>query len=211
MLTKYYFLGLFLSIHLYGQVPEIETNYTKKDSATNPLLQTFLKDYDFVLTYSEQCCAEQYNVLALKNGKWKSWTYLSNFIQWKKEGKNGPIKIDTIKTGTFFGNGKDVNSSKVNKLLAKFKENDFWKLKNDSLNQTRIIQTYIDGGDTIRKKAVITDGKNYVFNVLTRNNARKIQSYYPEYFVKLFPDMTDRKKFIESRDYFLDWWKKFHK
>ena len=70
-------------------------------------------------------------------------------------------------------------------------------------------KTYIVDGDTIRKKAIITNGTNYIFNIITKNKSRKIESYYPEYFVKLFPDMIDRKKFIESRDYFLAWWNKY--
>lgn len=211
MRNKIFLLLLILfATNSYCQIPDIENNYTKKDSLNNPLLKTFLSEYEFVLAYSDQCCSKQYKILALKNGKWKIWNYSDNFVQWTKKMDTEEVVIDTVKSGTFFEGekGKKVKKSAVKKLLSKLTENDFWTLKNDSLNQTRVLETFIDNGDTIRKKAIITDGTNYVFDIMTKGNSRKIQSYYPEYFVKLFPDMIDRKKFIENRDYFLDWWKK---
>ena len=195
----------------YCQTPDFKHNYTKKDSLENPLITTFLKDYEFIITYSDQCCSKQYKILALKDGKWKSWTYSDNFVLWTMKKNESDIHIDTIKKGTFFEgeNGQKVKKFHIKKLLAKLSQNDFWKLENDSLNQTRVIETYIEDGDTIRRKAIITDGTNYTFDIITKNKSRKIESYYPEYFVKLFPDMIDRKKFIKSKDYFLDWWKKY--
>jgi hypothetical protein len=212
MREKIHFLLLALiSTISYCQIPNFEHNYNEKDSLENPLMRTFLKDYEFVITYSDQCCSNQYKILALKDGKWKSWTYSDNFIRWTKKNNKSEIQVDTIKTGTFFEgeNGHKVKKVYIEELLAKLSQNGFWKLENDSLNQSRVIKTYIVDGDTIRKKAIITNGTNYIFNIITKNKSRKIESYYPEYFVKLFPDMIDRKKFIESRDYFLAWWNKY--
>jgi hypothetical protein len=212
MRNKCHFLLLILfTTNFYCQIPNIENNYSKSDSLTNPLLKTFLKEFEFVLAYSDVCCSKEYKIIGLKNGKWNSWTYSDNFIQWtKKKGESG-IKVDTIKTGTFLEGekGKKIKKNNVKKLLTKLSEIGFWELKNDSLNQSRVIKTYIEDVETINRKAIITDGTNYVFDLISKNKFRKIQSYYPEYFVKLFPDMIDRKKFIESRDYFLNWWEKY--
>ena len=169
---KYFLLLVFITISSYCQIPNFEHNFTKKDTLENPLFETFLKDYEFVITYSDACCSKQYKILALKNGKWRSWTYSDNFIQWTKKNNESKITVDTIKLGTFFEgeNGKKVKENHIKKLLAKFSENDFWKLENDSLNQSRIIETYFEDGDTIKRKAIITDGTNYVFNIITQKN-----------------------------------------
>jgi hypothetical protein len=197
----------------FGQIPEIRHNYVKQDSTENPLIDSFTKQYDFVIAYTEQSYwwsdRKSYKILAFSDDNWTYWTYSDYFIQWTKKKRQKKVIIDTVRNGQFFkGKGKLENTS-VLQLLSALSRNDFWTLNNDSLNQTRIIETRIENGDTINRKASISDGINYRFDIITKDRLRVIESYEPGYFLKLFPDMADRRKFMNSKDSFLKWWDKY--
>lgn len=198
---------------IFGQMPDIRHNYTKRDSTENPLIDSFAKRYDFTITYTEQSYwwsdRKNYKILACSANKWTSWTYSDYFIQWTKKKGKKKIAVDTVRSGQFFKGKTDLESTSVLQLLSALDSNYFWTLNNDSLNQTRIIETRIENGDTINRRASISDGINYRFDILSKTKLRVIESYEPDYFVKLFPDMFERKRFVISRDAFLSWWDKY--
>lgn len=197
----------------FGQLPDIRHNYTKQDSTENPLIDTFAKQYEFIIAYTEQSYwwsdRKNYKILAYSNNKWTSWTYSDYFIPWTKKKDKKKIIVDTVRNGQFFKDKADLESTSVLQLLSALNCNDFWTLNNDSLNQSRIIETRIENGDTINRKASISDGINYRFDILSKTKLRVIESYEPDYFFKLFPDMVDRSKFLKNRDTFLSWWDKY--
>jgi hypothetical protein len=197
----------------FGQIPDIRHNYTKQDSTENPLIDSFAKQYDFTIAYTEQSYwwsdRKSYKILACSDNKWTSWTYSDYFIQWTKKKRKKKMLVDTVRNGQFFKGKTELESTSALQLLSALGSNDFWTLNNDSLNQTRIIETRIENGDTINRKASISDGINYRFDILTKTKLRVIESYEPDYFLKLFSDMVDRRKFLKSRDTFLLWWDKY--
>jgi hypothetical protein len=197
----------------FGQTPDIKHNYARQDSTENPLIDSFAKHYDFIFSYTKQSYwwsdRKNYKILARTNNKWTSWTYSDYVIQWTKKKRNKKMVVDTIRNGQFFKGKRELQSTEVLELLSDLKDNNFWTLNNDSLNQTRIIETWVDNGDTIKRKASISDGINYRFDILSKDNLRVIKSYEPDYFLKMFPDMFDRQKFTKSRDIFLKWWDKY--
>ena len=197
----------------FSQIPDIRHNYTKQDSTENPLIDSFAKHYDFVIAYTEQSYWwsdwKNYKILAYSSNNWTSWTYSDYIIQWTKKRRRSKMIVDTVRTGQFFKGKKEFQNPFVLQFLTDLDSDGFWTLNNDSLNQTRIIETRIENGDTLYRKASISDGINYRFDVLGKNKLQVIESYEPDYFLKLFPDMIDRKKFVNSRDTFLRWWDKY--
>jgi hypothetical protein len=198
---------------VFGQIPDIRHNYTKQDSTKNPLIDSFAKQYDFIIAYTEQSYwwsdRKSYKILTCSDNKWTSWTYSDYFIQWTKKKRKKKMLIDTIRNKQFLKGKTELESTSVLQLLSALDSYGFWTLNNDSLNQTRIIETRIENGDTINRKASISDGINCRFDILSKTKLRVIESYEPDYFLKLFSDMVDRRKFLKSRDTFLLWWDKY--
>lgn len=199
---------------IFGQIPAIKHNYTKQDSTENPLIDSFSKTYDFIIAYTEQSYwwsdKKSYKILSCANNKWSLWTYSDYFAHLTKKKRSKKTAIDTVRKGQFFESKTKFQDSAIGQLLTNFSNNGFWTLSNDSLNQT-YITTRIENGDTITTRHDISDGINYRFDILTKDKLRVIQSYEPDYFVKLFPAMIDRKQFIKSRDFFLSWWDKYYR
>ena len=212
-------ISTFLPVTIFAtaafcQLPDIRHNYSKADSTENPLLDSFSRQFDFVLSYTEQGYWQNYKyyqILAYKKSadSWSTWTYSNYVILTKKKNRRSKLITDTVRTGLFFRKNMAIPGSLVKPFLDSLSANNFWHLNNDSLNQTRIIETYIDNGDTIHRKAGIADAPNYRFDIITRDNARVIESYAPQYFLHLFPDMTERRQFLRNRELFEQCWKKW--
>jgi hypothetical protein len=196
----------------FGQLPDIRHNYTKQDSTENPLIDSFARQYDFIIAYTEQSYwwsdRKNYKILAYSDNKWTSWTYSNHIIQWTKKKRRKKILVDRVSNGQFFKVKTDLENTTVLNLFTVLGGYDFWTLNNDSLNET-IIKTWVENGDTIVTKASISDGVNYRFDFLTKRSSRVVKSYEPDYFLKLSAEMQERRKFVKSRDLFLKWWEMY--
>jgi len=197
----------------FGQIPDIVHNYTSQDSSQNPLIDSFAKKFDFIIAYTEQSYwwsnRKNYKILACSDSKWSSWTYSDYFIQGTKKKGKKKIIVDTVKVGHYFKGKAEIQNLVAAELFSALDTNDFWTLNNDSLNQSRLYPMKIINGDTTFRIASISDGINYRFDILNKTRLRVIESYEPDYFLELFTDMVERRKFIKSRDTFLSWWDKY--
>jgi hypothetical protein len=199
----------------FAQIPEFTANSTKEDSATNPLIDSFAKHYDFVLAYSElsyhNSGKQKYQIVAGNNHQWSMWYYTDYFIMGTKKPGEAVIKIDTVKQGTFYKGKTKIKKSNSAPLLSMLNDSDFWSLNNDSLNQSKIIPGKIINGDTAFEILSIADGITYRFDILSKNKFRAIESYEPDYFIHFFPEMVSVRKFIACRDGFQKWWNQYFK
>jgi len=197
--------------NIFCQLPNFENNFTKNDSISSPLLDSFSKEFNFVFAYMEQASPNHnYKILAKKNTKWSYWTFSDNYLQWTK--KDNIYKVDTIRVGTFWEGKKSITTKQADEILEFLNQNNFWKLRNDSLNQSRVTEKYYDdenGGTIFTQDKGPTDQINYRFEVYKIKNCRVIESYGPDYFVEKYPNLYDRKKFINCRDKFLKWWEMY--
>lgn len=204
---------LFGQCKTFGQIPNLIHNYTNQDSSQNPLIDSFANKYDFIIAYTEQSYwwanRKNYKILTCSDNIWSWWTYSDNLIQGTLNKKTKKVIVDTIKTGHYFKGKTILTSSSALELLLNLGSNNFWSLNNDSLNQSRLYPIRILNGDTTFRTASISDGINYRFEILSKARLRVIESYEPDYFLELFPDMIERTKFIKSRDTFLSWWDKY--
>ena len=204
---------LFGQCKTFGQIPNLIHNYTNQDSSQNPLIDSFANKYDFIIAYTEQSYwwanRKNYKILTCSDNTWSWWTYSDNFIQGTLNKKTKKVIVDTIKIGHYFKGKTILTSSSALELLLNLGSNNFWSLNNDSLNQSRLYLIRILNGDTTFRTASISDGINYRFDILNKTRLRVIESYEPDYFFELFPDMIERRKFIKSRDTFLSWWDKY--
>lgn len=193
----------------FGQLPSIKHNYSTLDSSGNPLIDSFAMQYDFTVAYTEQSYwwsdRKSYKILACSDNQWTSWTYSDYTIQWTKKKGSKKILVDTVRYGQFTKGKTDLKNSSVLHLFSALDSNYFWELNNGSLNET-VVKTWVENGDTVVRKASVSDGVNYRFDILTKESLRVIESYEPDYFLKLSADMEERKKFVKSRDAFLKWW-----
>jgi hypothetical protein len=184
-------------INLLAQLPSFEHNYTKEDTVNNKALDFFSNKYDFVISQNVSSYwwsgRDYYQILAHSDSGWSAWQY-KNFEVRKKRGSKKPVSINTAKIipGQFKKIKTFANDSDLKILFDSLRTFNFLALQNDSLNANR--------GQTIYDLAY------YRFDVLSKEKARIIASYAPDFYLELFPDMTDRRNFILSRDYFNKWW-----
>jgi hypothetical protein len=216
ILVRSLIIILFLLVgqcNAFGQLPDIQHNYTKQDSTENPLINSFLKQYEFVIAYTEQSYwwsdRKHYKILTYSNKKWTSWTYSANSSQSTKNKRSKKNNIDSVRNNQFLKIKTEIQDQDASGLISDLHIGDFWTLNSDSLNLTSREEIDPTNGTTITRKGSISDGINYHFDILTKTDLRAIESYEPDYFIKKFPDMEDRKKFIISRDIFLKWWEKY--
>jgi hypothetical protein len=201
---------LFAQCSAFGQIPGITHNYTKQDSTENPLIDSFARRYDLIIAYSEQSWGRKnIKILACSNKKWSSWIYSNYFTRGTVKKGTKEIIVDTVETGHYFKGKSKIQNSAVLDLLHELDDNNIWTLNNDSLNQSRLYPDRIINGDTTFRLASIFDDTYYRFDISTKTSSRVIKSYAPDHFLELFPDMTERRKFIKSRDSFLLWWDKY--
>ena len=117
---------------IFGQIPIIEHNYTKQDSAENPLIDSFSKKYDFVIAYTEQSYwwsdKKSYKILFCTNNKWSSWTYSDYFIYWTKKKRSKKTTVDTVRKGQFFEGKMELQESAMGQLLSNYRNNGYWIL-----------------------------------------------------------------------------------
>jgi hypothetical protein len=197
------------------QIPNIIHNYTKADSANLQHIDSFVQQQEYVFAYKEEgglcrnCPSYTYKIIAYNKKRWSSFTYSNFSIQGSFNKKTKQFSTDTIRTGQLYSSKLNINKYHIQKLFDGLSAINFWILNNDSLNQTRKYIFRIRDGDTTYRYANITDDLNYRFDILFKNKARVIQSYAPEYFLSLFPDMKERSIFLKGRRIFLAWWDKY--
>lgn len=152
-----------------------------------------LKDkFDFIIAKSETCYWYEkihYEIIGYKNGKIKKILLIQNK-------KNGKIKSKKIRISR-----KDNRD--YSKMLVDMNSIGFFQLINRSLNiQGR------DNGDGTRTVINISDGHNYIFEIIKNKNYKKIYSYCPEIYLKQFPNMKKRKLFLDCLNIYKSYWKK---
>jgi hypothetical protein len=210
-------LGLAAHFSALCQIPAIIPNYTASDAADLQPVDSFIKKQTCVLVYQESggycsnCPTYFYRVIACNKKQWSSWTFSNYSIRGTINKKTKLLVTDTLRTGTWYKSKHKLRNKEVQQLFDSLSAIHFWALNNDSLNQTRKIIRRIYNGDTAYTNANIMDDMNYRFDIVFKDKRRVIQSYAPEYFVSLFPDMTDRKFFMQAQEIFLRWWDKYGK
>ncbi|GAB2815575.1 hypothetical protein [Ferruginibacter profundus] len=210
-------IGLVVHLQALCQVPVIIPNYRASDVADLQPIDSFIKKQAYVIAYKEEggfchnCPTYTYKIISFKNKQWSSFTLSNYSIRGTFNKLTKQMVTDTVRTGTWYKSKLTVDNRAVQQLFDSLSAIHFWYLHNDSLNQTRKVIRRIDNGDTSYTNAGITDDINYRFDIVFKSKRRIIQSYAPEYFVSLFPDMTDRKVFMQGREIFLRWWDKYGK
>jgi hypothetical protein len=185
-------LILFLGVQLFAQ--QATTPYITNNVETSTFIQYIPTTSDFVLAYAEESYwwsnTENFKLLSRKGNEWTTWTYNR---KWKSStdvlGNNGK------KNKRYFSKGSVIDSVDVKELFDSLNSVKFWDLNVDSLNSTR-------GNE-------ISDMVNYIFNIETKFRNILVESYAPDYYVKVFPDMLEKIIFIQGRDIFNRWWKKY--
>ncbi|MGG9963569.1 hypothetical protein [Ferruginibacter sp. SUN106] len=199
------------------QFPAVIPNYTAVDAADLQPIDSFIKKQTCVLAYKEEggfchdCPTYSYKIISYNNRQWSSCTFSNYSIRGTFNKKTKVVVTDTVRTGTWYKAKFKLHHREVQQLFDSLTAIHFWSLHNDSLNQIRKIIRRIYNGDTAYINAGVIDDMNYRFDIVFKNKRRMIRSYAPEYFVSLFPDMTDRKIFLQAREIFLRWWDKYGK
>ena len=121
---------------------------------------------------------------------WTAWTY---YKKWKSSSEVYDNKGKKKKK--YFKKVATLDSSTVKELFDSLALVNFWTINVDSLNETR-------GGD-------ISDDVNYIFQIENTTGRQILESYAPEYFIEKFPDMRQRVVFLQGRDIFKRWWKRY--
>lgn len=120
----------------------------------------------------------------MNNSNWESLTLSAKR---KKNWKISRLKITK----------KAINNDLANGLIEDLNRNGFWTISNDSLSDNKRIVN-----DSTITRFAKYDGITYKFEMLKGSQLRIIEAYEPEYFFQKIPEITTRKRFIESRDLF---------
>lgn len=183
---------LFWGAQLFAQSPKIDYGSNKVD--TSYFIQYIPVKSDFVLAFSKESYwwsnIENFKLLTRKGKKWTTWTYKR---KWKSS--SDVLNNKGKKKKKYFTRITTVDSLAVNELFDNWRSIKFSELHLDSLNSTRGYEIF--------------DAVNDKFNIETVFGNRLIESYAPEYYIQKFPDMYERALFIQGRDIFLQWWKKY--
>jgi hypothetical protein len=157
-------------------------------------LQYFPTKVDYLLAYSEEgywwSNIENFRLLARTGSSWTAWIY---YRKWKSSANvqenNGKKK------NKYFKKVSALEPDAIREILDSLTLIDFWRLRDDSLNETR-------GSD-------ISDDINYIFQLENKSGRQVLESYAPEYFLGKFPDMNQRAVFLRGKDIFRRWWKRY--
>ncbi|MEO7044926.1 MAG: hypothetical protein ABI091_06430 [Ferruginibacter sp.] len=197
---KSWILILFLltnRIDLFAQLPSFQHNYSREDTVNNKVFNHFSENYDFVISQNVSSYwwsgRDYYQILTHSDSGWSAWLY-KNFEVKKKNGSKKLININNAKIvpGQFRKIKSFTNDNAVKYLFDSLKLFNFFSLQNDSLNADRGLPVF--------------DLAYYRFDIITKKKSRVISSYAPDFYFKQFPDMTDRRNFIFSRNCFDRWW-----
>lgn len=200
-----------------GQIPDFNHNYNHKDSAGNPLIAFRAKNYESVIAYREESYwwsnrkhyKINYKIIAYANGKWDSWNYFEQSRVRAGKIRGTKVFSKKITDRRFQQTRSNIPDTAISQLFSKLNNENFWHLKNDSLNFIGPVKVVGEDGDTVWKKATLNDGINYRFDILTNHRAMVIESYEPGHFLEIFPHVAGRKEFINIRNYFLTWWEMY--
>lgn len=168
-----------------AQIPVIRTNVPLEEKQSIIYSQYF-GEYDFLIASTSECYwwadKVNYQILAFSNDKWERISFFA------RKKKNGKLSKPVISHRPF-------ESKIAETLIYDLTNNSFWNLNNDSLN----LSTRKNPDSSITKYS-LSDGVNYKFEVLTKNEFRIIESYEPEYFLEKMPEIKDREKFIKAKE-----------
>ncbi|GAA4313786.1 hypothetical protein [Nibribacter koreensis] len=177
------------SFGVLGQnLPHIEASTNLHERNNSVIYKAFHDQYDFLISYSEESywwsnrC--EYRILATKDDAWYCLRYTSK------------QKNDKSFSKPFITKQK-IRKKKGDLLLDELSRLGFWTLNQDSLNYT----TKHNGGGRTTTYTV-SDGVNYKFEILTREEFKTISAYEPDYFIQELPEYKQRQMFIYSRNAF---------
>ena len=178
---------------LFGQIPYFVSNTSANDTIQSQVFNHKLEHYDFLIAYhgSSYWSRQRLNlfIIGLKGNKW----YLT--ILREEYGKPKDYKIDTKHPIKSSKRRYRISKRKVNTMLNTFSENRIWDFDCDSLN-IHVIKT----SDSTSNSIWVTDGPKYVFEFITKNAFRKVDAYYPSFFLKYFPAVYTRQNFINCQE-----------
>ena len=189
-------LFLFILL-LVGQIELVAQSalpaFTSAQRDTLTFLQYFPTKANFLFIYSEESYwwsnTENFKIIAKAENKWTAWTY---YRKWKSSSNVHSNKGK--KETKYFKRICNLDSVSIRDLFDSLASVNFCALNNDSLNETR--------------GTSIFDDVNYKFQIENVQNRQVLQSYAPEYYLEMFPDMQQRVLFLKGRDVFKRWWKR---
>lgn len=189
------FIFIFLLVAqqaLFGQTPLPAFTAAQKDTMT--FMQDLPVKADFMLVYSRESYwwsnQESYKLLVRSDNNWTAWTY---FREWD----NGAARYgdDIRKLPEYFTKRASLNSASVRELFDSLSTVNFWTLISDSLSETNGYS--------------ISDAVDYIFRLEYPNQAQILESYAPEYYFEKFPGMRHRFLFVQGKNIFERWWKRY--
>jgi hypothetical protein len=194
-----------------GQSKSFKQNCTRRDSINHPLIDSFVKQYDWVLAYRAYSSPDhEYLVLARKANRWTCWRYIYSYDQLVKT--DSGLKTERVEKPTYWKSKKIIKSGQVKTLLNFLDSSRFWQLNNDSLNKQMQLAAEWDEEEGMEVRRVDkgpTDQVVYQFQVFTKKSCSFIKSYAPDYFVGKYKETGERSVFVKCRDKFFNWWKTY--
>jgi hypothetical protein len=126
-----------------------------------------------------------YSLLALNKGTWYRGYLFS------EQNKNEKWTYPKVRF-------EEIDTDSAIRLVSHLDKMGFYKMSRDSLH---IIEKNNPDG-TVSVKG-ITDGVNYKFEILYKNELAIIDAYEPEAFLEFLPEIKTRATFIKCRDWFV--------
>jgi len=87
-------------------------------------------------------------------------------------------------------------------LLIELAEKDFFNFSNSALNKKDRIKD-----DSTRTVMQVMDCYSYYFEIIHKENYKQLYSYCPEDYLKKFPEMKERKIYLDCIELFNNYWK----
>jgi len=180
---------LFIASIADGQIKPFKANATDKQKTESVIYKNFVNECDLMIAYTRENywwhAKRYYSLLALNKGRWYRG-YL--FSEQLKSGKWTYPKIRF----------EEVDADSAMAMIGYLNKAGLYTLSQDSLN----IDTKIVDEDKVRKFSV-SDGVNYKFEILYKNELAIVEAYSPEYLLSKLPEIKTREAFIKCRDWFV--------
>ncbi len=178
-----------LSYFAKAQIPALKSNTSSAEKEASVIFGSFYGQYDFIISYTRESYwwsnKRSFGILGYRQGHWEK--LLLNEKQ-RKDGKWSKPAIHKI----------GLNQNAADSIINFFNQNGFWRLDRDSLN---INQRKID--DNKNQLFSISDGVNYKFEIMSKQEFLIIESYEPDYLLEKIPEIKCRETFIKCRNFFV--------
>jgi len=170
-----------------AQIRSFKANASEKQKTESVIYKNFVNECDLMIAYTRESFwwgdYKYYDLMALNKGIWYKG-YLSS--QLLKSGKWTYPKVRFKKI--------DPDSAKA--IVDYVDSSGLLMLSRDSLRITdRIV-----GGK--RYPHSLSDGVNYKFEILVKNELETIEAYAPDFFLEKIPEIKTRAEFIKFREWF---------